>query len=257
MKNIRIICRADDAGMNRVANQAIRSTVTRGVVRNISLLACGPDIEHAAHTLGDLAGRVDFGLHFCLTCEWANLRWGPLARAASVSSLVLDDGTFPPSVAGLADLGPQEDQVLAELTAQYERLLALGFAVRYLDEHMFVGNLEGLTPIIRDFAKAKGLICNRDLLAEGRIRPLPCWDGPGEHPGTELADSISSAAAGSYLLVGHPAIKGEEMQTLQRVGQNPGDEEIPRNRQRRMFSDIEIVDYFENAGVKSIRYRAL
>lgn len=62
----RLVTRADDAGSSRSANRAIHQTATQGIARNISLMACGPQIEDAAKSLCDLDG-VDFGLHVCLS----------------------------------------------------------------------------------------------------------------------------------------------------------------------------------------------
>ena len=88
MEGIRLVTRADDAGLNLTSNKAIRASVRQGIVRNVSLLAPGPYIEHAAETLGDLAGQADFGLHLCLTAEWANLRWGAVSDPKNVTSVL-------------------------------------------------------------------------------------------------------------------------------------------------------------------------
>lgn len=257
MDTVRLLARADDAGLNETANRAIRSTAVQGIVRNISLMAPAPAIGDAAEVLGDLGERVDFGLHVTLTAEWENLRWGPLLPPGQLPSISRADGTFHYTVDELASAGPDPDELTSEVEAQLDRLTALGFSIGYLDEHMNVGAVEGLSAALADFCRRKGLVSHRDLLDSGSLHALDGWPGPGEHPGTELADHLSSLESGTYYLVGHPVFKTEEIEALRHRGEAPGLQVIPRNRQRRMFADIEIVDYCENRGIELIRYRSL
>lgn len=257
MDTVRLLARADDAGLNETANRAIRSTAVQGIVRNISLMAPAPAIEDAAEVLGDLGDRVDFGLHVTLTAEWENVRWGPLLPPKRVPSIRRGDGTFHFSVDELASGTPDPQEMVSEVEAQLDRLTALGFSITYVDEHMNVGEVGGLAPALAELCTKKGLVCHRDLLRSGSLRGLDGWPGPGEHPGTELADFLSGLEGGTYYLVGHPVFKSEELETLRHRGEAPGRQMIPRNRQRRMFADIEIVDYCENRGIELIRYRSL
>lgn len=257
MSGIRLVTRADDAGMHPIANRAIRSTVKQGIVRNISLMAPAPSIRNAYEYLGDLEGQVDFGLHVTLTAEWQNLRWGPLTKSEKTRGFTRKDGSFPYTVAKLEAMSPDLDLLLAEVEAQFDLLTNLGFPLAYLDEHMNVGTIPGLSERLQEFARSKGLVSNRLLMDEGKLAPLPDWDGPAEHPGTELADALSQVNPGTYLLLGHPATKDEEMQQFKHEGLATGEAAVQRNRQRRMFMDIEIVDYCENVELELLRYRQL
>ena len=256
MSEIRLVTRADDAGMHPVANRAIRDSVTHGIARNVSLMAPAPAIRNAFDLLGDLGDVVDFGLHVTLTAEWQTLRWRPLSNGDALS-FVRPDGTMHLTVAELAEAKPDLDEMMREVEAQYDLLTNLGFRLGYLDEHMRVGEVPGLADRLGAFARERGLVFNRGLLANGSLGPLPGWPGPAEHPGTELADHLAQTAAGTYLLVGHPATKDEEMHKIRHEGQAPGEEALSRNRQRRMFMDIEIVDYCENVGIELLRYSAV
>ncbi len=257
MKRIRLITRADDAGLNLTVNKAIRSSVKQGIVRNISLLAPGPAIVHAAECFGDLSDEVDFGLQVCLTDEWENVRWGPVAGAAQVPTIVRNDGTFPFDVAELKQLAPAIDEIMTEVNAQYERLRALGFVLKFLDQYMDYGGIPGVEEELTAFAGRNNLSAALARAGATRVPPLPGWSGPGEHPGTELADHLATVGEGTYLLVGHPAFKTDEIEFLKRPGQPRGDALLSRNRQRRMFADIEIVDYCANSGIEPIRYSGL
>lgn len=257
MKRVRLLTRADDAGMNRTANRAILAAAEKGIVRNISVMAPTPEVEDAASILLKLQDTVDFGLHITLTAEWNTLRWGPVADTDAVDSLLLEDGTFPTDCDGLAKLSPDVDQMMSEVDAQYELLSDLGFPLKYVDEHMGVGQVAGLHERLVAFAAEKNLIYDRALRESGTFTRLPGWDGPGEHPGTELADHLASLESGTYIIVGHPGNKTDEMEYVRKDGQARGEVMMQRNRQRRMFMDIEIVDYCENVHIELLRYSAL
>lgn len=256
MNGIRLVSRADDAGLNSVSNRAVRSAAREGIVRNISLMAPARAIEDAAEVLGPLGDTVDFGLHVCLTSEWESLRWGPVT-ANGMPGLLRRDGTFHLRVDEIEAGKIEIAKVMDEVAAQYDRLTKLGFSLSYLDEHMLVGEVPGLAQALAGFAEEKGLVNDRLLLADGRIVLLPGWGGPGEHPGTELADHLSGVESGTYLLIGHPGTKDDEMQMVRKPGGRPGEIALARNRERRMFMDIEIVDYCENVGIELLRYSQL
>lgn len=255
--SVRLVTRADDAGTTRTTNRAIRAAARDGIVRNVSLMAPAPEIEHAAETLLELGETIDFGLHVTLVCEWQNLRWGPVSDPSAVGSLLRRDGTMSPTVSDLNLLRPRMEELLLEVEAQYDRLRSLGFTLRYLDEHLGVGAINGLGEQLERFAAGKGLVCDRSLHDSRRLVDLPGWHGPAEHPGTELADFLAGVPAGTYLLVGHPGFKEEEMQLLRLPGHEAGEAALMRNRDRRMFMDIEIVDYCQNVGIELLRYSEL
>jgi hypothetical protein len=143
---------------------------------------------------------------------------------------------------------------MAEVEAQLELLTNLGFSISYMDEHMLVGRTPGLAARLAEFADAHNLIYDRTLREKGTLTDFPSWNGPGEHPGTELADQLSTMSDGTYLLLGHPVHKDEELKRIHLRGEPAGKMLQERNRQRRMFMDIEVVDYCENVGIELCRY---
>lgn len=264
MSGVRLLTRADDAGLHPIANHAIRDTVLKGIVRNISLMAPAPAIEDAFEILGNLADRVDFGLHVTLTAEWRNVRWAPLTGGTGVAAAdemartyTRPDGTMHYTVDDLASTAPVPSVLLAEVQAQYNKLQSLGFRLSYIDAHMGVDHVPGLAEALAEFARRHELVNNTQLADDGVLVRLPDWPGPGEHPGTELADHLASISPGTYLLVGHPATKSEAMDEFHTAHADRGEVTFQRNRERRMFMDIEIVDYCEAAGVELLRYSSL
>jgi hypothetical protein len=217
-------------------------------------MAPAPAIEDAAEVLLPLGDRVEFGFHVTLTAEWDPVRWGPVRLGIDAPGLLRRDGTFHLQVREIAEGNPPVDRIMEEVEAQYGRLKDLGFTLTYLDEHMLVGDVPGLGDQLSRFAADRGLVCDRDLFHDRRLALIPGWNGPGEHPGTELADHLSETESGTFLLFGHPGTKDESMQILRTPGGKPGEVAIRRNRERRMFMDIEIVDYCQNVGIELVRY---
>jgi hypothetical protein len=217
-------------------------------------MAPAPAIRDAYAELAGHSGKADFGLHITLTAEWSNLRWKPLQEEDSIAR---SDGTMHYTVEELIAASPNLDALMAEIRAQYELLTNLGFTLSYVDEHMLVGRVPGLAERIAVFAEENNLIYDRTLRESGTLGSFPDWDGPGGHPGTELADQLSTMQAGTYLLYGHPVTKDEALGHIHKKGQSPGAMVQERNRQRRMFMDIEIVDYCENVGIELCRYSQL
>jgi chitin disaccharide deacetylase len=150
----KLYTRADDAGSSRTANRAIYECATKGIIRNISVMAPTPATEHAAKTLKDV--DACFGFHFTLNAEWDGIKWKPLSPPELVPSLIDEQGYFLPHPKDLQHRF-KIDEVLLEAKAQLEHLRALGFRVSYMDEHMGVGWI-GLRDALLDFAKKENLV---------------------------------------------------------------------------------------------------
>ena len=91
MSRIRLVTRGDDAASSRSANLGIREAFERGIVRNVSVMAPGPELKHAFETLGGLKGLC-VGFHVAINCEWITPRWGPVLPAKEVPTLVDEKG---------------------------------------------------------------------------------------------------------------------------------------------------------------------
>lgn len=99
-----------------------------GVVRNISVMACGPFVEEAAQMLSHRKD-ICFGMHITLNAEWDRVKWKPV------------------------------EQVMKDVEAQLERLCRLGFDIRYVDSHMFSeACIERMDEAMAEFARKKGLV---------------------------------------------------------------------------------------------------
>lgn len=131
----RLLIRCDDIGMCQSVNAAFRRVAETGIPVSASVMFACPWYRDAVQMLEGYP-NVSVGVHLVLNAEWRNYRWGPVAGAAAVPSLVDADGTFFPSRALLFANTPRTEEVERELRAQIERARASGLRIDYLDTHM-------------------------------------------------------------------------------------------------------------------------
>jgi chitin disaccharide deacetylase len=129
-----IIVHADDLGETHSVNAAAISALEGGTINSASLMVpCPwfPEIADYAKSHPD----ADFGLHLTLTSERVYYRWGPVAPADKVSSLVDRNGYFHHDWEENEHINAKEVEV--ELRAQIERALAMGVRPTHLDSHQY------------------------------------------------------------------------------------------------------------------------
>ena len=92
-ERIRLIVRGDDFGNTQAANAVMAEAFADGAISSASVLVPGPWF---AETASIVRAHPDWsvGLHLTITAEWNGLRWGPVAPADEVPSLVAPDGYF-------------------------------------------------------------------------------------------------------------------------------------------------------------------
>jgi len=259
---IRLVTRSDDAGSSKSANRAIHAAVKKGILRNASIIAPGPSVNHAAKVLGGLVkgGELCVGLHATATCEWEWPVWGPVLGADDVSSLVDERGVFHRTlevlVAGDAPAGKVRADILAEVAAQLERLRSLGLKVAYMDEHMGLGRLEGVGEGLARIAKREGLVFRPEL---DQLPPPPAEGGEFEEDdhASRLIAALKGAGPGTYLVAGHPAFDDDEMGRCHGAGKAEGEVGPDRNGERLMFMREDVVAWCREKGVRLLRYDEL
>lgn len=224
---LRLLVRADDAASARAANEAIAETVTHGIVRNVSVMAAGTELEHAAALLKDLPG-VAFGLPCTINAEWPARRWRPVLPPSDIPSLVEPDGTFTDHPRRLAERGFDLAEIEAEIHAQLARLREAGFRPVYLDTHMGFQWLDGVRPMLAALAAREGLVFDDPTTHP----PLP------SPPHLSFVEAITTAPGGGpFLRVTHPGKIGEEMNSFHLQGQWPGIVAAERDAERTALCD--------------------
>lgn len=79
-----LIISADDFGLCRSTNAAVRELVDCGFVKNVSLLTV---CEHSREAMEFLSGKADVNveIHIATTSEWEKYRWSSLSGAESLA----------------------------------------------------------------------------------------------------------------------------------------------------------------------------
>jgi len=134
-----IIVHADDLGethaVNAAAIKALQvGALQGGTINSASLMvACPwfPEMADYAKSHPD----ADLGLHLTLTSERVYYRWGPVAPADKVPSLVDENGYLHHDWDNNPHIDPKDVEI--ELRAQIERALAMGVRPTHLDSHQY------------------------------------------------------------------------------------------------------------------------
>ncbi|GAB4167606.1 MAG: hypothetical protein Fur0032_05670 [Terrimicrobiaceae bacterium] len=240
-----LIVRADDAASAKSANLAIRETVERGIVRNISVMGCGPELAHAADHLADLP-KVCFGLHATLNAEWQSPKWRPVLACGLVPSLLAVDGAFYGHPRDLEIRNFSLEEMRSEILAQLARVREAGFKVSYLDTHMGFDWLPGVRDLLARIANEEGLIL----------------DTPESHPRVPCsADSESLAgrisrieSSGLRVLITHPGLLGGDMDGFSTPTDRPGEVASRRDSERRELCGAEVLRALEAKGIELALY---
>ena len=221
---IRLIVRGDDFGYTHASNEGMRRAFDDGIMTAASLLVPAPWFAETA----DLAReRSDWslGVHLTITSEWNRLRWGPLAAASAVPSLLAPDGRFwgrgyyrprpadrPPDAAPWAPRAPDPREVETELRAQIEQALRAGLRLDYVDCHMGLACREELLPVTLRLAEEFCLaVSSARLYGERRFAPQYPDDNNDEGVKRALLDALAALEPGLHLYVGHPALRSPEL----------------------------------------------
>ena len=129
-----LILHADDLGVAHAVNVASLDALETGAISSASVMMPTPWVTEVA-AWARAHPEHDLGVHLTLTSEWKSYRWGSVAPADRVPSLLDSAGTFPSDVPPVvARAKPAEVEL--ELRAQVERALAIGLRPTHLDSHM-------------------------------------------------------------------------------------------------------------------------
>jgi len=232
------VVHCDDIGMCHAANLGAFEALDAGPATCGSVMVPCPWFLEAA-LMARARPEVDLGVHLTLTSEWEHYRWGPVAGASAVPSLLDDQGYLPRTTQEVARRGrPEEAEI--ELRAQIERALAAGIDVTHLDAHMGAAFMPPFIEVYARLAEAYrlpafaiqpddaslALLGGPDVgaaIQRGLARLLragvPILDGmdanslsfaPGEGAAHNAA-RLDGLGTGVHYLICHPARGGEEL----------------------------------------------
>src|SRR4051812_37251721 len=129
-----IIVHADDLGETHAVNAAAIKSLEAGSVNSASLMVPCPWFPEMAD-YAKSHPSADFGLHLTVTSERVYYRWGSVAPADKVPSLLDENGYFHHDWENNQHIQAKEVEI--ELRAQVERALAMGVRPTHLDSHQY------------------------------------------------------------------------------------------------------------------------
>lgn len=129
-----LILHVDDAGMSHDSNVGTIRAVEEGAANSFSVMMPCPWVPEIVNYIKKHP-EADAGLHLTLTSEWDIYRWEPLAGKAAVPGLVDSEGAMWRSVEEVV-ANSNADEIEAEIRAQLDRAMSMGFQPTHLDSHM-------------------------------------------------------------------------------------------------------------------------
>jgi len=143
MPATKLIVNADDLGASRLVNHAAFALIADGRITSATLMANGPAIEEAT-VFARGCPQCSFGVHLNLT------EFFPLSGHQDLGVLLDQNGSFSRTAPRSARLTARtRAAVFIELSAQVQRLLALGIPISHFDSHHHIHTRPGLFGVIK------------------------------------------------------------------------------------------------------------
>jgi predicted glycoside hydrolase/deacetylase ChbG (UPF0249 family) len=211
-QHIPLIIRCDDIGMCHTVNMAFERVIETNLPVSASVMFACPWYQEAVEILKKHP-EVSVGIHLTLNAEWKNYRWGPVAGAQSVPSLVDSCGYFFPSRAMLFGNNPSLREIEQELRAQISRAMESGLVIDYVDYHMGAAiETPELKTLVERLAAEYKLGISR-WFGEVDVRGAYAVE-PAHKLDTLIAQLRALGSTAPNLLVFHIGMQTEEMNAL-------------------------------------------
>lgn len=147
---MQIIVNVDDSGLHPAVRRAVSSLSSQGIVTSTTLMANGPDLEHAAKV-----PDVGLGVHLNL------LRGTPLSKPGEIPTLVGEDGLLLGKYGKLFCKHLRKKLNLAEVQLEWDRQISkirdLGVNVTHLDSEKHIHAWPAMMNIACNLAKKHGI----------------------------------------------------------------------------------------------------
>jgi predicted glycoside hydrolase/deacetylase ChbG (UPF0249 family) len=254
-QSTQLLIRCDDVGMSHTVNMAVRELIASGLPFSTSVMVACPWYLEAVETL-KANPQIGVGIHLTLNSEWEHYKWGPVLGAATVPSLVDENGHFYASEAEFAAADVDLTEVEMELRAQIERALTAGLRVDYLDYHMLTPtSTPEMTAIVEGLAAEYELGMAR-YFGESSVS---IWADEPEDKLTSLLGHIRDIRPGINLLVIHLGMETPEMSAMvdSNNASDPYRVAIHRQAELDAMTSPAFLAAIEEAGIELVTYKSL
>ena len=252
----RVLLRCDDIGMCHAVNMAAAKALTSGLPLSFSVMFGCPWYQEAVELLKQHP-EVAVGVHLTLNAEWKHYRWGPVAGALSVPSLVDSNGLFFGSRDLFFSHNPGTAEVERELRAQIERALRSSLRIDYVDYHM---GTAVSTPELRELVEKLADEYHLGISRYFGEADAGTWYAapPGQKLDSLVAVTRRLSPDTTWLMVFHIGLDTQEMQAL--VDLNSfGLPEVSKHRNAELdaLTSKEFQRVSKEGGLRFITYRDL
>ncbi len=265
-----IILHADDIGMCEEANIAVKPQLLNHHIQSAAIMIPCPNAKDFVEWAKENPA-MDIGLHITHTSEWKKYRWGTVAKASEVPSMLDSQGKMWHEVPDVVKNASPED-VEKELRAQIEQSIAWGYKPDHIDTHM--GTLYGHPNYVKVFYKVAqeyGIPANvidfSDPAVVNKFREigypiddnvlklvenysLPKLDNFTSVPKGDTYEEklvnfkelIKSLKPGITEIIFHPSVETDNLKSITGSWQQ-------RVWEAKMFSDPNLIKFFEEEGI--------
>ena len=255
---IRLIVRGDDIGFCHAANVACIESYRDGIVRSVEVMVPCPWFNEAVEMLNNNPG-LDVGVHLTVTCEWDNMKWGPVVSKNEVPSLLNKEGffymgtvqtdDFPPN-SGFREANPKPEEMEKELRAQIELALAKIKNVTHLSSHM---GAPSCTPELKAVVEKLSKEYNLPIGVPGAKRAGRFVRSTSAYETEKaLVDVLENLGPGLYILVEHPGMDTPEMRAVGHI--NSRHVAVKRDGVTKAFTSEWVKDVIRKKGIKLVSY---
>lgn len=153
----KVIINADDFGYKKEINHAIYCSWQSGLITDTTLMATGPEYDHAKEIiLADADFSKNIGVHLNLTSGI------PLTEPIQRCKRLVKNGTFTKFLLKkkweLFPLSASEKKAIeVEITEQLDKVIHSGIKITHVDSHQHVHTNIRILPIIIKVCKKKGI----------------------------------------------------------------------------------------------------
>ena len=258
---IRLLIRGDDIGSAHAANLACIESYQEGIMRSVEIMVPCAWFPEAVKMLAENPG-LDVGVHISITSEWANVKWGPVSNAPSLTD---KNGYFFPMIwpneqrpddQALKSQNWKIEEIEQEMRAQIEMAVRNIPRVSHLSCHM---GCSGWDPKVQEvyskLAKEYGLEINP---SDFGVKRFPLTEN-----GETLEDRINNFVSAlqklepgnTYFYIEHPGLDTPEMQAYGHTGYE--DVATDRDLVTKTFTSEKIKEVIKQKNIKLISYKDL